>query len=505
MSVPEILVRQPKPITGTITQPRPTYALGSLIDISDLPPLHAKRTVTHMYCRRAVVDLLKCAATPNNTYTLPTIWMQGPPGTGKSHICLLRAAELSVNHAVCFAEVRESNRYLTLFRGARWWQFQFSDPAEFGTVVQACVNNRKYAVILDGVRHEDSQEIRTLAANVMNEDDPRNMLCTSKQLTLKDFSGRLLEPPTWSFEELVEAATLSECLLAKESTLYSEFEEWAQNLRGENEEEEDGDNPTANLRVFMLQKFRITGGSARMMFDLTTRSAMARLDLALSGMDDENRRAVLNGEIRDESGTTKNVLRGSFCSESVVESERYDPFAMDRCAISKYVMFKMRLVLDVKSSYTLMIRCEVLNRSMYEFAFEEYVLRIFEHMSPDMMSRDHDVVGSYVKITFPQSPVIVFKSNSLGLVEESGQNIALDHSAAISLIIRPDVPANPIWDSALLSRFGTEWTLQVHQMTIQTAHVVSEAYLWSLYCRCRDALKSANSSFTLRSQVTVAP
>eukprot|EP00035_Acanthoeca_spectabilis_P018880 m.405645 g.405645 ORF g.405645 m.405645 type:complete len:526 (-) comp16795_c3_seq14:70-1647(-) len=446
-----------------------------------------------MYVRECIPELLELFKSPaTHAFTRhKTTIVTGAPGTGKSHLCLMYAVQqaLSGSH-VTFAEVRGAHMYLTEMHGKTWTQFLAKNRDDFCAIVQTAIAN-KQCVILDGVRNTDDRDIIQLGTDLLLTGTPECMLCTSKQLRVREFGGRTYEPPSWTLDEHIAAAKAGDAFFST-TTAGEEYLKAQQAV-------EDGSDAEVTPESFVREKFVIAGGSARFMYDYPRHSVIDILNKALREIDNDVKMKILNGGVLPDSESTRNVLCLCLCNTDEKGHWKYHPERVRRSFVSKYVLVHLQNVLNLNDIVGLALRCKMMNQAMFGHAFEELLLRVFSCSEVNLKGFAYGTQDE-VNIRMPPTVMTVFNHKQMAF---DGTRVALRSVDPVTksshpivkmkgtrIILRPDDTAYPTLDSALLeTEDGTIWKLATHQFTVANKHVVDEWYLWCFFLLCRSTLQ----------------
>jgi hypothetical protein len=322
------------------------FKVGAFIPVEGFPPLHSAkegRQPRFVFVRKPVLDILGLL----DVHVPRGCWLQGAPGTGKSQTGRLWACrEVCNGKQVTFGEVRDGTYWITTMHGKEWHQVSTDEKPFVEDLKNALKEDG--IVVLAGVVQK-RQIIVDLAAFMLKRKD--TLVISSGQLDLKDEAPDFLAPG-WSLEELQAAAS---------------NESFFDGTRLRDEVQFDD-----GREQFVLQKFEVCGGSARLMFERTLLSALNILNHALGLLEESDKKKVLFGTLSPHHDRAKNCLLQNFAAKG-----SYTPTDVTTSFLSKYVLSKLRDTLNMSDAKKLYATCAGLNRSMEGWAFEELVRQFF--------------------------------------------------------------------------------------------------------------------------------
>jgi hypothetical protein len=212
----------------------------------------------------------------------------------------------------------------------------------------------KEKVVLDGATHNHDD----LASLVLQQG---GLVLSSGQLNCKDYGAADAEMPGWVLLEIEQAVaqnTLKEAMMSLEPVR----------------------PPDGDFNAFLVEKYAVAGGSARLLFEHSFADARKLLNKSLSLLDLDKKKSVLQKEIRTARSKAKNVLVQAFPLLPEAEiRKRFDPENMERVLLSKHVLRELRAFTSlavIKKQYKFAQKSG--HRVMEGWAFEDLAIRFLE-------------------------------------------------------------------------------------------------------------------------------
>jgi hypothetical protein len=412
----------------------------TLFDTAGLPPLHATEEsdpqLSLVFLRQPVVTILDKLGKPGFK------WLRGAPGTGKSQVVRLWACSRACQgERVVLAEVRRGMRWLTVMEDNKWTQWKLGSQ-KFKHEVETAAQKKSNIVVLDGVTKD--RDLSNLGGAVL-AGKALGVVASSGQGHIKDQAPDL-GMPGWTLEE--DLAALSHRELFDQTILAQEVVDF------------DSREP------FIKDKYDVAGLSSRLMFEKKTAKAQQIYDEALQHqMDNNEKRLLLFGELPKGHEKAQNVLVQSVHQVGAVSCAPED---MKSVFASKYVLQKLRAVLDLEDVKKLHAHCKTLHRVIEGWAWEELVLKLLEKSTSQVQFRPEQG-GDITEEKWLATRVVTFDTRQFfehgEFVDENGVEIKLDEDAHI--ILRPNKTNNASWDALLLKCIDGIWEMHVLEITLQ--------------------------------------
>ena len=458
-------------------------SFGQFIKTADLPLLHAAHSKdvepSMVYVRQPVVDIMALLDAKGGR----GFWLKGAPGTGKSQTGRLWATtQAQKGKAVVYGEVRGIRFWITEFiLGKGWEQWRFDTFESFTKALLSASERENTVVVFDGAAGVKKSVHANLAGSLLQLG---GVVFSSGQLECQDHTFDA-EMPGWRLSEVISAIENEEFFATTQ--LAPEFEGDVNanadaNANANADADADADANAKDLRhAFVAKKYDTTGGSARLMFEYTTKGAVDMLDEALANLSADDKKQVLFGDLKPSNHKSKNILTQGFCTGG---GNSYDRRNVQHVFTSKHVLTALRASVTLKDVKRLYQQCKQLHRIIEGWAFEELVLRFFERDEKEVdavvtlrMREESKAGGESKEEKWATVPSTTFNTKAFfgrgQLLDPANETIQL----LDELLLRPDVTNNESWDAVLIKKEGQEFQLIFLEATLQETHSLSEMAL----------------------------
>ena len=473
---------------------------GRMLDISGGPHVYMPGTDSckYVYIRTAVAHFMNAFAEGS------CMWIKGPPGCGKSVVGLLLAYRRACEGArVLYVASRESADYVVEMVGGKW--ALYSAP---GTrIVSATVElSMMYDVaILDGItRTADRPMIDpfTWLHSVPKKNASHIRLAISSgQVDMKSQETAALKErlfPSWTLPEYESALHAMKSRDLPVEELFSL--ECLAELRGM----DSGGNGDAKdpYMSYVRKKYTVVGGSARLMFSLTTETAKSHLSKAIDSLNVSTAAVLIEWGILPLNDKFLNRLHSvySVCEEPHPEdpTERYRKEKMMYNLLSQHVCRRLEALSLVSADgmRQLLRRSQSMNNAaVVGWVYEEYVHTAIAWRAQAEQPVCVDLYR-WTSSIFEAEPCLHLEwyamtkvrmdskgSHLVDLHTEQDDAFHFDSYVRFPLYIRPSKSTFPTLDGILLERERTEKDgdefirMTSLQMTVGERHDVDLVFL----------------------------